>query len=545
MPYNETFEKLKAAQNPAFAEEIEAVKDNQTFFIGAYESSPEGNIPKGDFNEIFQALLNNDKALKILAEAIQTRTITAGNGLQGGGNLTANRTINVVSADDSITVGADNIKVNTYDGVDSESTTRPGSAKAVKQAYDKGKEGLDKANEKVSKSGDIMTGALEVKLPTLNDDSFKYYQNQGVVRFGYRNSIPRIRIAGDGTEANSGFNIEGGGDSVLFRVDSSAELYAGTRKVYHTGNFNPDLKQNKTDSNLQTDSKEIVPAINESLWRSDSKEIGSTTERIDVLQLFASLKDGFYSCANNKSLWSSMPDESTNAFSAIKQSVGRSNSVYCSVILKDHFTNKMWINTLFENRWKGWVEILNAESKLFLGNAGVSKKQFIQDDVVKNVGDGYTDKDTGKLYYCYKQAPANIKTPDSDYFYLATNIENSKRLNSLYKCELLYQNTESKQIKGLITLKKNIKEFDRIMITVGNFKLAFKSDLVNYYFEVPALVYNDTDTINNKTNEYSLRVAEYGIGGLYFRSNGTNIYISNYAVDTDSTVYEVYGIKYR
>lgn len=156
MPYNETFEKLKAAQNPAFAEEIEAVKDNQTFFIGAYESSSEGNIPKGDFNEIFQALLNNDKALKILVEAIQARTITAGKGLQGGGNLTSNRTIDVVAADDSITVGADNIKVNTYNGVDSTSTTRPASANAVRQAN-------NNANNRVSKSGDTMTNTLNIK----------------------------------------------------------------------------------------------------------------------------------------------------------------------------------------------------------------------------------------------------------------------------------------------------------------------------------------------------------------------------------------------
>ncbi len=112
MPYNETFEKLKAAQNPAFAEEIEAVKDNQTFFIGAYESSLEGNIPKGDFNEIFQALLNNDKALKKLAEAIQARTITAGKGLQGGGALSEDVTLNVVSVNDAIIVNDNDIQLN-------------------------------------------------------------------------------------------------------------------------------------------------------------------------------------------------------------------------------------------------------------------------------------------------------------------------------------------------------------------------------------------------------------------------------------------------
>lgn len=40
-----------------------------------------------------------------------TRTITAGAGLTGGGDLSANRTINVVAADGSIVVGADNVAV--------------------------------------------------------------------------------------------------------------------------------------------------------------------------------------------------------------------------------------------------------------------------------------------------------------------------------------------------------------------------------------------------------------------------------------------------
>ena len=172
MPYNETFEKLKAAQSPEFAEEIVAVRDNQTFFIGGYENTPEGNVPKGDFNEIFQALLNNDKALKVLADAIQARTITAGNGLQGGGSLAANRTINVASADDSIVVGADNIKVNTYNGVDGTSITRPGSAAAVKQAYDAGKNSVQKTQQVIAGSGLAGGGALsgDVTLTVVSAD---------------------------------------------------------------------------------------------------------------------------------------------------------------------------------------------------------------------------------------------------------------------------------------------------------------------------------------------------------------------------------------
>lgn len=210
MPYNETFEKLKAAQNPAFAEEIEAVKDNQTFFIGAYESSPEGNIPRGDFNEIFQALLNNDKALKILAGAIQERTITAGKGLQGGGSLAANRTIDVVAADDSITVGADNIKVNTYDGLDSTSETRPASARVAKKLQDEKMPytgGTFTGDVKMA-GGKAITGAYNYGFKVLKQDGGSVYallaQSDNKLHVGYNNSIP-IMLDAQNITVNGGF----------------------------------------------------------------------------------------------------------------------------------------------------------------------------------------------------------------------------------------------------------------------------------------------------------------------------------------------------
>ena len=435
MPYNETFEKLKAAQDPAFAEEIEAVKDNQTFFIGAYELSPEGNIPRGDFNEIFQALLNNDKALKKLAEAIQARTITAGKGLQGGGNLTTNRTIDVVSADDSITVGADNIKVNIYNGVDSTSITRPGSAKAVKQAYDKGKEGLDKANEKVSKAGDVMTGELRITNASLrvtvsNDD----------VSLGFYNDTARIRVGGTSTGASNGFNIEGQNNKVLFRVDNNAELYAGTRQVYHTGNFDPDLKQNKTDSSLKTTSKETTGAINEeydfarfSLYDGaitpDPKNQGSEYYkyiRSTFVDTLSALRDAkklprliyfepqwFTDTAD----WN-YPSSRYEAVVLYAGAYGVKCVVNSPADANDTRIIYSWNPSdrkkLFSYKIDGYSSGVNAPY------------EFIQDNIIKSEGKGYIDKTSNKLYYCYKQAPATITSPDADYFIPATNVELAK-----------------------------------------------------------------------------------------------------------------------
>ncbi|MGL5057266.1 MAG: phage baseplate protein [Fusobacteriaceae bacterium] len=79
--------------------------------------------------------LQNNKADKSI-------TITAGKGLAGGGNLSANRTINISNADGSLVIGDDDIKVNIYDGVDSTSTNKAASPSSVKKAYDRGSEGI-------------------------------------------------------------------------------------------------------------------------------------------------------------------------------------------------------------------------------------------------------------------------------------------------------------------------------------------------------------------------------------------------------------------
>ena len=65
-----------------------------------------------------------------------SRTITAGNGLTGGGSLTEDRTINVVNTDDSIVVSADGIKVDTQDTLTSDSVSKPLSANQGKTLQD-------------------------------------------------------------------------------------------------------------------------------------------------------------------------------------------------------------------------------------------------------------------------------------------------------------------------------------------------------------------------------------------------------------------------
>ena len=70
-------------------------------------------------------------------KADKSRKVNAGAGLTGGGDLDADRTIDVVSANDGITVNADNIQLNTIDNVTSTYTTKPLSANQGKVLNDK------------------------------------------------------------------------------------------------------------------------------------------------------------------------------------------------------------------------------------------------------------------------------------------------------------------------------------------------------------------------------------------------------------------------
>ena len=68
----------------------------------------------------------------------------AGAGMTGGGTLESDRTLNVVSANDGITVNADNIQLNAVDNLASTSATQPLSANQGKvlnaAKVDKGKQ---------------------------------------------------------------------------------------------------------------------------------------------------------------------------------------------------------------------------------------------------------------------------------------------------------------------------------------------------------------------------------------------------------------------
>ena len=99
--------------------------------------------------------------------AKKARTITAGNGLTGGGSLATDMELTVGNTDDSIVVGADGIKVDTQDSLTSTSITKPLSAAKGKALQD------TKANKTVTiEAGNGLTGGGDLSgNRTLNIES--------------------------------------------------------------------------------------------------------------------------------------------------------------------------------------------------------------------------------------------------------------------------------------------------------------------------------------------------------------------------------------
>lgn len=84
--------------------------------------------------------------------------------------------------------------------------------------------------------------------------------------------------------------------------------------------------------------------------------------------------------------------------------------------------NSTDLKTENKNITKAINEVYNNQ----LGNSGVSKIIYIQDEGEKTAGNGYVDKTTGQLYLC---KTTNSDTSVTDKFVLATNIENRDRIS--------------------------------------------------------------------------------------------------------------------
>lgn len=95
-----------------------------------------------------------------------TTQVIAGNGLVGGGALSGDITLNIVCADDSITVSENDIKLNIVDDLTTDSATRAGSARQLK-VLDESKLGkTEKAQSATTADSCTGNSATATKLET-------------------------------------------------------------------------------------------------------------------------------------------------------------------------------------------------------------------------------------------------------------------------------------------------------------------------------------------------------------------------------------------
>lgn len=274
--------------------------------LDTYTTQKKGEITTHTDSEIERINADSELANK----ANKTIQVIAGNGLVGGGDLSTNRTLNVASADDGITVNDDNIKLNIVDNATTDSATRAGSAR-------------------------------QIKLLSEN-------------------------------------------------------------------------KQNKTDSGLQTDSKEIVGAINESLWSIGYKALSTVNDFNELTQ-----SGVFYGRAEVDTLNAPF----TPPFNFILINYNRGGLIEQTVITG---VDDIVVRRQLGTRWRNWEKTLRTNTKEFLGNSGISSIIYIQDTGEKTAGNGYVDKTTGSLYLC---KVTTTDTSVTDKFLLATNIENRDRIS--------------------------------------------------------------------------------------------------------------------
>lgn len=121
---------------------VQAIYDS-TGFVSANTPIPRSSAVNSD-SEVTVATSKAVKQAYDLANSKANKTIQviAGNGLTGGGDLTANRTINVVSGIAGLVVNEDNITLSLKDTYNDTSTVHAPTANALKKLYDLVQSGL-------------------------------------------------------------------------------------------------------------------------------------------------------------------------------------------------------------------------------------------------------------------------------------------------------------------------------------------------------------------------------------------------------------------
>ena len=295
----------------------------------------------------------------------KTTQVIAGSGLQGGGALNGNVTLNVISADDGITVNTDNIKLNIVDNMTTDSATRAGSARQIKLLNENK---VDYVNLRYSSTDSHYVKLCRIK----NNKLTSYYP------------VSRVGLL------LTGMNDYG--------------FYGGNVPLMY---FSCGIRGNDLDKPLNN---KVIKCI----LLSDTE-----MKRNDEGVYFVAKKDD-----NNEYIdfYIKLGRYNTNGLC-----ISKVNTSYKYDSVKTTFPNEILDYNTYKSEIESGnyvkvypyrlVETIN-------GTAGISSVTYIQDSGTKTQGQGYIDKTTGQLYLC---KTTNSDTSVTSNFVLATNIEIAKR----------------------------------------------------------------------------------------------------------------------
>jgi hypothetical protein len=172
--------------------------------------TPNGDIAASNVQAAIVEV-RDDTDTKLTSKANTTTQIIAGAGLTGGGDLSTNRTLNVVAANSSIVVNADNISVGVI--TDSQHGTRGGGTLHANATTSVA--GFLSATDKTKLDG-IETGATADQ----NASEVPFTPNGDITSTNVQNAIVEVRndtdtkLTGKASTSHAATHIQGGSDEI-------------------------------------------------------------------------------------------------------------------------------------------------------------------------------------------------------------------------------------------------------------------------------------------------------------------------------------------
>lgn len=367
------FLKLVKPEKNDYVDVEEHISNNLDKIDEKMENFNLNKLDKGGYTGTAQNLLT--EISKIASKTVLGRMIV-GKGL----TVDSSGRTSVVSKNDGIIVNDNDIQLNVYDGVDSTSTTRAGSAKAIKIAY-------DKANTAIPKT-DIV-----------ND-----LTSGGADKVGSAEMVKKLGIdkqdKNDSSLKTPTQNIVGGMNDLIW--------YQQPRQLIGGGS-----------AENTVDLLEYIKTLKEGIYRCDYS------------------RNGWF-----KNLPTPMFDSQTaycqDFFIIIRGYRGTvwDNTTQVEFIAEDDYSFFKAIiqYNVAVQKYTPWELFFANTSKYGYAPFGIVSKTkfFIQDKITKSFNETYIDKDTGKIYRCIVTSTNDVTVTSN--FEIVTNNELAKR-NSEYIVE--------------------------------------------------------------------------------------------------------------